>query len=45
MRQPARKAGAPACFGKIADALIVNHMNGKSLEQGLHNFKALVERQ
>jgi uncharacterized protein YndB with AHSA1/START domain len=32
-------------FGKIADALIVKRMNGKSLEQGLNNFKALVERQ
>jgi uncharacterized protein YndB with AHSA1/START domain len=32
-------------FGKIADALVVKRMNGKSLEQGLDNFKALVERQ
>ena len=32
-------------FGKIADALIVKRMNGKSLEQGLDNFKALVEGQ
>jgi uncharacterized protein YndB with AHSA1/START domain len=32
-------------FGKIADALMVKRMNGKSLEQGLNNFKALVERQ
>jgi hypothetical protein len=32
-------------FGKIADALIVKRLNGKSLEEGLHNFKALVERQ
>jgi uncharacterized protein YndB with AHSA1/START domain len=32
-------------FGKIADALIVKRMNGKSLEQGLNNFKALAERQ
>src|SRR4051794_12765087 len=32
-------------FGKIADALVVRRMNGKSLEQGLHNFKGLVERQ
>jgi uncharacterized membrane protein len=32
-------------FGKIADALIVKRMNGKSLEEALHNFKALVERQ
>ena len=32
-------------LGKIADALIVRRMNGKSLEEGLHNFKALVERQ
>ena len=31
-------------FGKIADALIVKRMNAKSLEEGLHNFKALVER-
>jgi carbon monoxide dehydrogenase subunit G len=32
-------------FGKLADALIVKRMNGKSLEQGLNNLKALVERQ
>ena len=32
-------------FGKFADALIVKRMNGKSLEEGLNNFKALVERQ
>jgi uncharacterized protein YndB with AHSA1/START domain len=32
-------------FGKLADALVVSRMNGKSLEQALHNFKALVERQ
>ena len=32
-------------LGKLADALIVKRMNGKSLEQGLNNFKALVERQ
>jgi carbon monoxide dehydrogenase subunit G len=32
-------------FGKAADALIVKRMNGKSLEGGLNNFKALVERQ
>lgn len=32
-------------FGRIADALIVKRMNAKSLEQGLSNFKALVERQ
>jgi hypothetical protein len=31
-------------FGRIADALIVKRMNAKSLEDGLHNFKALVER-
>lgn len=31
-------------FGKIADALMVKRMNGKSLEEALHNFKALVER-
>ena len=30
-------------LGKIADALIVRRMNAKSLEQGLSNFKALVE--
>src|SRR5262245_21288314 len=29
-------------FGRIADALIVKRLNGRSLEQGLHNFKALV---
>jgi uncharacterized protein YndB with AHSA1/START domain len=32
-------------FGKLADALIVKRINGKSLEQALNNFKALVERQ
>ena len=32
-------------FGKIADALIAKRMNAKSLEQALHNFKALVEQQ
>jgi len=31
--------------GKLADALIVKRLNGKSLEEGLNNFKALVERQ
>ena len=31
-------------FGKIADALMVKRMNGKSLEEALRNFKALVER-
>jgi uncharacterized protein YndB with AHSA1/START domain len=31
-------------LGKLADALIVKRINGKSLEQGLNNFKALVER-
>jgi uncharacterized membrane protein len=31
-------------FGKIADALMVKRMNGKSLEEALHNFKAFVER-
>ena len=32
-------------FGKIADAFMVKRMNGKSLEEALHNFKALIERQ
>lgn len=32
-------------LGKLADALIVKRMNGKSLEDGLNNLKALVERQ
>jgi uncharacterized membrane protein len=32
-------------FGKLADALIVKRMNGKSLEEALNNFKARVERQ
>ncbi|HTQ67530.1 MAG TPA: SRPBCC family protein [Solirubrobacteraceae bacterium] len=32
-------------FGKLADALVVKRMNAKSLEGGLQNFKALVERQ
>jgi uncharacterized membrane protein len=31
--------------GKLADALIVKRLNGKSLGEGLNNFKALVERQ
>jgi uncharacterized membrane protein len=31
-------------FGRVADALIVKRMNGKTLEEALHNFKALVER-
>jgi carbon monoxide dehydrogenase subunit G len=31
-------------FGRIVDALVVKRMNAKSLEQGLHNLKALVER-
>jgi carbon monoxide dehydrogenase subunit G len=31
-------------FGRIADALVVKRMNAKSLEEGLHNFKALAER-
>src|SRR5580765_2057912 len=31
-------------FGRIADALIVKRMNTKSLEEGLQNCKALVER-
>jgi uncharacterized protein YndB with AHSA1/START domain len=30
-------------FGRVADALAVKRMNAKSLEEGLHNFKALVE--
>ena len=30
-------------FGRVADALIVRHLNAKSLDEGLHNFKALVE--
>ena len=32
-------------FGKFADALVVKRMNAKSLEEALHNFKALVEQQ
>jgi carbon monoxide dehydrogenase subunit G len=32
-------------FGKIADAVMVKRMNGKSLEEALRNFKALAERQ
>ena len=31
-------------FGRIADAIVVKRMNDKSLEEGLHNFKALVDR-
>src|SRR2546423_11559995 len=32
-------------LGKLPDSLTAKRMNGKSLEQGLNNFKALVERQ
>jgi uncharacterized membrane protein len=32
-------------FGKIADALIAQRTNAKSLDEALHNFKALVEQQ
>ena len=32
-------------FGRLADALVVKRINGKSLEEALNNFKALVERQ
>ncbi len=32
-------------LGKLADALIVKRLNGKSIEEGLANLKALVERQ
>jgi uncharacterized protein YndB with AHSA1/START domain len=32
-------------FGRIGDALIVKRMNAKSLEEALHNLKALVERE
>jgi carbon monoxide dehydrogenase subunit G len=32
-------------LGKVADALIVKRMNAKSLEEALHNVRALVERQ
>lgn len=32
-------------FLKIAEALIFRRMSAKMLEKGLHNFKALVERQ
>jgi uncharacterized membrane protein len=32
-------------LGKIADALLVKRMNAKSLEEALHNVRALVERQ
>jgi len=31
-------------FGKVADTVIVKRMNAKSLEQGLRNFKGLVEQ-
>jgi uncharacterized protein YndB with AHSA1/START domain len=30
-------------FGKLADALMVSRLNGKGLEQGLANLKALLE--
>ncbi len=30
-------------LGKLADALVVKRINGKSLEEALNNFKALVE--
>jgi hypothetical protein len=32
-------------LGKIADALIARRLNAKSLQEGLRNFKELVERQ
>ena len=32
-------------IGKLADALMVKRINGKSLEEALDNFKALLERQ
>jgi uncharacterized membrane protein len=32
-------------FGKVVDALIVKRVNARSLQEALHNFKALVERQ
>jgi carbon monoxide dehydrogenase subunit G len=32
-------------FGRLADALIVKRINGRSLEQALNNFKGLVERE
>ena len=32
-------------LGRVADALMVKRMNGKTLEDALNNFKALVERQ
>jgi uncharacterized membrane protein len=31
-------------IGRVADALLVKRMNAKSLEEGLRNFKALLER-
>ena len=31
-------------FGRVADALMARRMNTKALEQGLQNFKLLVER-
>ncbi len=31
-------------LGRVADELIVKRMNGKSLQEALTNFKALVER-
>lgn len=32
-------------LGRLADALLVKRMNGNSLQEGLENFKAFVERQ
>jgi hypothetical protein len=32
-------------FGRIADALIVQRMDAKSLEEALQNLKALLERE
>jgi uncharacterized membrane protein len=32
-------------LGKIADALLVERLNAKSLEEALENFRALIERQ
>jgi uncharacterized protein YndB with AHSA1/START domain len=31
-------------IGRVADALVVKHMNARSLEEALGNLKALVER-
>jgi hypothetical protein len=39
-----RNCNRGGVLGKFADALVVKRTNGKSLLEGLNNFKVLVER-